>query len=1075
MKKITQFLLVTVAFLFTTVAFAQGVTTSSLGGQVTDAQGEPLPGATVIAVHTPTGSKYGAATDFDGYYRISNMRTGGPYTVTISYVGFKEFVRENVYLQLGNSERISTQLSEDASVLDEVVITADRTGIFDSNKTGASTNISNRQIQTLPQTSRSIADFVRITPQAQLTEGNDGFSISLAGQNNRYNAIYVDGAVNNDVFGLAGSGTNGGQTGVNPFSVDAIESFTVQLAPFDVKISGFAGGAISAVTRSGSNVWSGSVYGFLRNEDLAGKTPVDLVGTGETREKLDEFTAQTYGFRVGGPIIKDKLFFFLNYERQDDETPQPFNFSNYTGDSSLAEINALASSIASQYGYDVGGFENNTRTLESDKLTLKLDWNIDDKNKLSFSTRYAAAENLEARASGDTRIAFINGSEFFDTKTLSGSLEWNYQGNNISNNMLLGYTRVRDDRDPLGNPFPSVDIDDGAGTITFGAEPFSTANLLDQDVLTFTNNFEIYKGAHTITLGTHNEFAKIKNLFFAFNFGDYTFNSVSDFNNDIVDFYQHGYSLVGNGVVGDESAGASEFNTTQLGFYAQDEVQISDNFKFTAGLRFDFPIWEDGTVNDDFNNRTIPLLEAAGKDLQGARVGKGVRTRAHVSPRLGFNWDVKGNRTTQVRGGLGIFTSRLPLVWPGATYNNNGVTGGFSTNFDISGGVNFNPDVNSQPVDVVPGSGGTGGNIDLFTPDFKLPQRFKVNLAVDQKLPIWGLIASVDAFWIDNITEIFYQNLNVGGPVGFLNGADGRPFYDRRDEVDPTYGRIMLASNTGAGDSWNTTFSLRKPYTNVTDWLALEGALNYSYGETTAIFDGTSSQNSSQWRNLQTVNGKNSNLPVTRSDFNQGHRITSSLGLNINWNENVQTKIGLFYEGAEAQPYSFTYRDGADLLNDDSRDNALIYVPANASEITLEDSNSSGSTNDEWATLDGIISGNSYLNSRRGQYAERNGVQGPWSHVIDLRLAQNFSVNAFGKKHTFEATFDIFNFTNFINKEWGNRNFASQNVQILQTVTAGPDPVFRVLDSGINNIERVDDRGLQSSRWQMQVGLRYSF
>jgi outer membrane receptor for ferrienterochelin and colicin len=263
-----------------------------------------------VAIHIPTGSKYGAATDFDGYYRISNMRTGGPYNVTISYVGFKTFTRQNVFLQLGNSERISTKLVEDASALDEVVIIADRTGIFDSNKTGAATNISKRQIETLPQTSRSIADFVRLTPQAQITEGNDGFSISLGGQNNRYNGIYIDGAVNNDVFGLAGSGTNGGQTGVNPFSVDAIESFTVQLAPFDVKISGFAGGAISAVTRSGSNEWSGSAYGFVRNEDLAGKTPVDLVGQGETREKLDEFTAQTYGVRVGGPIIKDKLFFF---------------------------------------------------------------------------------------------------------------------------------------------------------------------------------------------------------------------------------------------------------------------------------------------------------------------------------------------------------------------------------------------------------------------------------------------------------------------------------------------------------------------------------------------------------------------------------------------------------------------------------------------------------------------------------------------------------------------------------------------------------------------------------------------
>lgn len=1075
MKKITQFLVMTVALLFTTMSFAQGVTTSSLGGKVTDDTNQPLPGATVVAVHVPTGTKYGAATGDDGFYRISNMRTGGPYKVTISYVGFQDYVEENVFLGLGQAERISTSLSESATALDEIVISGSKNPIFNKNKTGAETNISRRQIETLPQTSRSIADFVRITPQAQLTEGDDGFSISLAGQNNRFNAIYIDGAINNDVFGLAGSGTNGGQTGVNPFSVDAIESFTVQLAPFDVKISGFAGGAISALTRSGTNEWTGSVYGFLRNENLAGRTPVDLVGQGESRERLDEFTAQTYGVRVGGPIVKDKLFFFLNYERQDDETPQPFNFSNYTGDSSLAEINAFASSILSDFGYDVGGFENNTRTLESDKITAKLDWNINDRNNLSFSTRYVSAENLEARGSSNSRISFLNGSELFDTSTISGSLEWNYQGNNVSNNFLLGYTRVRDDRDPLGNPFPSVDIRDGAGTITFGAEPFSTANLLDQDIFTITNNFEIYKGAHTITLGTHNEFAKIKNLFFAFNFGDYTYNSISDFNNNILDFYQRGYSLVGSNAVGDESDGASEFNTTQLGFYVQDEVQVSDNFKLTAGLRVDFPIWEDGPVNDDFNNRTVGLLEAAGKDLQGARVGRGVNTTAHLSPRLGFNWDVKGNRTTQVRGGLGIFTSRLPLVWPGGTYNNNGVTGGFTTNFDLPNDPVFNPDVNNQPVDVQPGTGGTGGNIDLFAPDFKLPQRFKINLAVDQRLPFWGLIASFDGVWIDNITEIFYENLNLRGPVGVTNGAGSRPFYDRRDEIDPTYGRIILASNTGAGDSWNTSFTLRKPFVDVTNWLGLEGSLSYSYGESTAIFDGTSSQNSSQWRNIQTVNGKNSNLPITRSDFNQGHRITSTAGINFKWNDNISTKVGLFYEGSEAQPFSFTYRDGADLLNDDSRDNALIFIPENPSDITLEDTNNSGSTADEWATLDGIIRGNSYLNSRRGQFAERNGSQGPWSHIIDLRLAQDFSFNVSGKKHTFQVTFDIFNFTNFLNSDWGNRNFASSNVQILQTVTAGTDPVFRVLENGINNADQIDDAGLQSSRWQAQVGLRYSF
>ena len=293
------------AVLTTAIAFSQGVTTSSIGGQVTDGEGEPLPGASVVAIHTPTGTVYGAAADFDGFYRISNMRTGGPYKITISYIGYNDYMLNGINLNLGQTSRFSAKLNESSTALDEVVVTGIGDGVFSSNKTGTETNVSRRDIANLPAASRSIADFVRLTPQAQISEGNDGFSISLAGQNNRYNAIYIDGAVNNDVFGLAGSGTNGGQTGVNPFSVDAIETFQINIAPFDVRQSGFSGGSINAITRSGSNEFEGSAYGFVRNQSLVGKTPIDLVGDGEEREKVADFSALTYGARIGGALIKD--------------------------------------------------------------------------------------------------------------------------------------------------------------------------------------------------------------------------------------------------------------------------------------------------------------------------------------------------------------------------------------------------------------------------------------------------------------------------------------------------------------------------------------------------------------------------------------------------------------------------------------------------------------------------------------------------------------------------------------------------------------------------------------------------
>ena len=1070
------------ALLIAASAFSQGVTTSSIGGKVTDASEEPLLGANVVALHVPSGSVYGAITDFDGYYRIPNMRVGGPYKITVSYVGFNEFVRENVYLNLGQTERINVAMSESSTALDEVVVTAVNDG-FSSNRTGSSTNVSQRDINTLPSASRSIADFVRITPQAQITEGNDGFSISLAGQNNRYNAVYIDGAANNDVFGLAGSGTNGGQTGVNPFSVDAIASFQVNIAPFDVRQSGFSGGSINAVTRSGTNDWEGSVYGFVRNQSLVGKTPTSLVENDDEREGVADFTALTYGMRVGGPIIEDKLFFFLNYERQDDETPQPFNINNYDGRSSQADIDGLSNFLQNTYGYNPGIFDNNTRTLESNKVTVKLDWNINENHKLSLRHGYVQGDNLEARNSGDRNIGFLNGSESFLTTTNSTALELNSTfGSKYSNNLIVTHTSVRDDRDPLGDPFPTVDIQDGGGTISFGSEPFSTANLLNTDLTTITNNFEIYAGKHTVTLGANLEFANIKNLFFAFNYGDYTFEDQFNDDGDLLssglnqfltgqdaDVYQHGYSLVGSGVTGDESAGSADFKTFQAGFYVQDDIQLSDNFKATLGARIDIPYWRDGAVNDDFNNRTIPLLEAQGKDLQGAKVGQGVQGIAHFAPRLGFNWDVNGDRTTQVRGGIGIFTSRLPLVWPGGTYNNNGITGGFNFEF----GQPFVADINNQFEDPAPGSGNVGGNIDLLAEDFKLPQVIKYNIAIDQKLPIWGLIGSVDFLYTDVITDIYYENLNLGGPVGNYVGADNRPFYNRSAEIDDTYQRIILASNTGGGNATNLTFSLRKPFEN-----GFSGTVSYAYGESNKVFDGTSSQNSSQWRGIQTVNGKNSEIPVSRSDFASGGRYLANVSYELAWNDNVKTTVGLFYEGSQSRPFSFTYREGRDLLNDDSRDNALMYIPRDASEIVF--SGDAAEQAAQYERLDTFINSIDYLKENRGKYAERNAVRGPWSHILDLKLLQDFSMNFGNKKHTFQISADIFNFTNMLNKDWGQRNFVFSNASPLQTVSTGSTPVFTINNGDVNpdgtpNINQVNDNNFQSSRWQAQLGLRYIF
>jgi hypothetical protein len=1072
----TLHILFAIGLFLSAMTVSAQVTTSSINGRIMeniDTVQEPLLGATIVAVHTPTGTNYATSTDMEGYYRISNMRVGGPYTITFTYLGKREEKLENIYLQLGESERLSLTMADESNALDAIVINAVRNGIFDSGKTGAETNISGRELNTMPSVTRGLGDFLRKTPQANVSESG---AISIAGQNNKYNSIFIDGAVNNDVFGLAGSGTNGGQIGVNPISIDAIESIQVNVAPFDVRQSGFTGGAINAITRSGTNELKGSAYFYTRNQNLAGKTPVGI--NSDDRKKLDEFTANLYGVRVGGPIIKDKLFFFVNAEVQREEEPRPFDSGVYNGDSSIAEINTLRDNIINTFGYNPGGYENTITALNSEKFTIKLDYNLDDRNTITAKHNYVKGESISPSQSSNRSINFSNAGIFFPSETNFSTLEWNTtNGKNLSNNLILSYTSVNDNRDPLGNPFPRVQINDGDGRITFGSEAFSTANILEQNVFTVTNNFEVSKGAHNMTFGGNFENYNIRNVFVRQNYGQYTFNDLAEFNtyfdndatNDAVaDSYFHSYSLVDPaGTSGDNiQNAAAAFEYSQLGLYAQDQWSITDNFRLTYGVRFDVPFFENGSTNDDFNDRSVALLEAEGYDLEGARVGKKIKSQIHVSPRAGFNWDVNGTGKTQIRGGLGIFTSRIPLVWPGGIYNNNGLSVGEARAFDSQ---TFVADPNNQPLNgaPAPGSNAVGGQIDIFAPDFKLPQVMKYNIGIDQKTNLWGLIVSADFLYNDNINNVFYQNVNLAPSTESLNNADGRPFYDRGDEIDDTYSRVILATNTNEGWSYNGTFSVSKPFEN-----GFGGQVSYSYGQGKSVFEGTSSQNSSQWRNVVTENGKNT-AGIGNSQFAIGHRVSANASYEINWNDNIKTTFGVFYNGQQGGTLNYVYQ-GRDLLNDDSSDNALFYIPRDASEINLVDNNGNTAA-DQWIALDAYINGNDYLNERRGQYAERNGDRGPWNHIVDLKVLQDFSLNFNDKEHTFQLSLDVFNFFNFLNKDWGEQRFISSNVGIVEVERNGVDPEFSFNPNFAEGLEIVDDAGTRSSRWQMQVGLRYIF
>lgn len=1069
-----RFLLIAAFISLAVLVRAQGVTTASMNGKVVDQNGEALPGANVIVTHVPTGTQYGNSTDAGGVFRIANMRVGGPYTVVVNFVGFSEVKRENIYLSLGQTYNHNVEMKESAETLSEIVVTG-TADIINSERTGAKTIISRDQIASMPNASRDLNDFTRLTPQASFTSQG---GISIAGSNNRYNSIFIDGAVSNDVFGLAANGQNGGQVNGFPLiSMDALDQISVSIAPYDVTLGGFSGAGISAVTRSGSNEVEGSVYYLVRNESLAGKTPT-LVSESD-RKKLADFSAKTYGFRIGGPIIKDKLFFFVNGEIQRDETPQPFDFSTYNGGVSRTDIDAFGDALRN-FGYDPGGYENVIQTLEASRFFVKLDYNINQNHKISIRHSYNKGESVSPANSNSSRIRFANAGVAFPSETNSTTLELQSNFGNKSNKLVLGYTTVSDDRDPIGDPFPYIII--SAGDIQAGSEEFSTGNLLEQKIFTITDNFNLYKGKHTWTFGTHNEFYNMNNVFIRQNFGSYRYASIQTFLDDVnngnqtATQYDRSYSLVDD-VTGDDSKAAAKFKALQVGFYGQDEIQLSDKFRLTAGLRIDIPMFLDDPADDDhFNSVTAPMIEAEGYDLKGAKAGMAPKPQLLWAPRVGFNYDLKGDQTTQIRGGIGIFTSRVPFVWPGAMYNQNGVTVGGTRQ---TANINFESDPFNQPT--IGDFGGSDalpqGELDLFAKDFKFPQVLRSSIAVDQKLPFWGLIGTVELMYTKTINNVFYENVNLRKPTVKFDGTPDDRYRFTNGRIDHAYqGMIYLGSNTNEGSAYNVTFSLTKPFEN-----GLTAFAAYNFGRAEAIFEGTSSQNSSQWRGVYSVNGRNV-APVGRSDFDAASRIIASISYRKEyWKKRLATTVGLYYEGQSGAPFSYTYNNG--LTGEDSRERALIYVPASQSEIVFKDA---ATADAQWAALEAYIENDDYLSSRRGQYAEKNMARTPFTNVVDLKLLQDFNFNISNKVHKIQISFDIFNFTNLLNKDWGRRyavpNGDGTSVQLLSFAnndfvpgTNTPRFTFNTAVKDKKDLLTKDDSGLVSSRWQMQLGIRYIF
>jgi len=1047
-------------------AFGQGSTTSSMQGKVTDGS-EELIGANVFAVHVPSGTTYGGSTDLDGNFRIPGMRVGGPYKITISYTGFEDASYDGVYLSLGQPYRLDAIIQETAIELGTITVTAQ--GGPAGGNIGSSTIIRSDDINRMPTLSRDLSDFTRLTPQSKASFGG---GTSIAGANNRYNAIYIDGAVNNDVFGLAANGTNGGQTGIAPISIDAIEQIQVVISPYDVTLGGFSGGGINAVTKSGTNNWEGSAYYFMQNESLAGSTNTSITErTGNDPEKLDEFSQNLYGLSLGGPIVKDKVFFFFNGEIQRDETPVPFDFGTYEGNSSEADLNNLRDRLISDYGYDPGQFGSKTDQLDGLRLFGKLDFNLNDQNKLTVRHQYTKAEQLNVNGSNNRSINFENNGIFFPSTTNAFAAELNSMfGTKASNSLIVGITTVRDDRDPIGGDFPNVRISDGNGAnIFFGSEAFSTANILDQNIVTVTDNFKLYKGSHTLTFGTHNEFSNFNNLFIRENYGAYRFGSIDAFlNGEPSTRFTRSYSLVDQ-LSGDASAAAATFNTMQLGFYVQDEWLVNEKLTLTGGVRLDIPvILDDPGIDPSFNSSTLNTLGQA-YDLGGAQGGAMPEGQLMVSPRVGFQYEASDK--TAIRGGVGIFTSRIPFVWPGGAFVNNGVTIG---SVFIGGGTPFEPDIQKQPVD--PDFSVPSGQVDLFTQDFKYPQVFRASLALDQTLP-GGIEATIEGIFTKTLNDVLYTNVNSDPTLSFnMTGTpDNRPVYTG-ERLDPTYVAVYLASNTNQGNTYNLSASLSKNFD-----FGLSAYMAYTYGDSRTLMEGTSSQNSSQWRGIFSVDGRN-NPMLARSDFSIGSRLIAALGYDLSWDpqDMIKTSVSLFYNGQSGDPFSYVYaNDDAENFNNESgdigRNRSLIWIPANQSEINLIDDGDVTAAQ-QWEALNDFIEQDEYLSENRGSYAERNGARTPFFSQFDVRLAQSFGVKTGSKTNRLEVSLDIFNFANLLNSDWGaiyNNPFDYRIINFEGFAADGTTPQFTFTEDNLGD-ERfnISDR---ISRWRMRLGVRYTF
>jgi len=1085
MKKIGKFLLMVVITLLSFGASAQE-TTSEIQGLVSDGKAG-LAGVTIVATHQPTGTKYTTSSRTDGRYNLPNLKIGGPYSIHVTSIGFKAEHQDDITLLLGQSHKANFILKEASTTLKEVVVTSGQSKVFNSSRNGSQEIINRQLIERIPNVNRSWKDLVKLVPSQN--------NLSFGGLSSQLNNVTLDGANFNNSFGL-GDGTLGGQTGAQPISLDAIEQIQVNVSPFDVKFGGFAGGSINTVTRSGKNQSFGSVYQFFKNKDLQGYKVGDV-----TLPKQD-FTYDLKGFTAGGAIVKNKLFFFVNGEQESrmepgtqwvaadaNNTPNGINVSQ----AKASDLDALRKFLIEKYNYDPGAYQGYQYGSVSKRLTTKLDWNINSKN--SFSLKYTllrssadipasnsqSVNSSNGRRPSTTSMPFYGGGYTINNNAdiIIGELNTRFS-NSANNKLQIGYTKLRDFRGTLtaGN-FPQVDILDGNGLpfTTFGYERFTYGNALNSDVIQLNNIFNLYKGKHEFTFGTQNSFKQYKNGFSPNYAGAFRFNSLADFYASAAGtkpaaVYDLSWSLTGEfPLVGPKN--------TELSLFAQDKFRVKDNLTITYGLRADYVAFADNFL---FN----PVVDTLSRFYGGVRLNTGLapKNALQLSPRIGFNWDVYNDQTLQVRGGTGLFQGPPPFVWISNQASNTGMAlFGSITNGQ---GYMFNPNIDAYRPTPTPGLS-RAYSLNVTDPNYKYPQVWKSTLAVDKKVLGWTVTA--EGTYIKNINATVFQNVALPS-TGNITLANGQTRFIKRSVYDatgtaqtptnPNIGNAIYMTNANIGYVLFGTLQVQRQFKNL--------AVNASYTRQTAK-DATINGSTAftMWGARPTSTDPN-NFEAGFSNNYLPHRIVGSLVYGKEFFKNTRTSFGLLYEGSpNPLQSSLSYTYAGDLNNDGFNGNELMFVPADASQIKLVNASAVSGVADTrtqaelWNQLDAFISGNKYLNSRRGQFAERQALVLPWVNRLDLNFTQDVYIKYKDTKHTLRFTADIYNFTNFLSKNWGVNQTPTTMTPLtfVRLDTDGKTPVFSFpyLD-GRNKVPFTDsfrDNVGFSSRYQIQLGVRYIF